>query len=52
VSTGFWQVPAHRRLEGGFDVATHRRLVQTNWVRTVAWSARAVIALALLAGSR
>ncbi len=52
VSTGFWQVPAHRRLEGGFDVATHRRLVRTNWVRTVAWSARAVLALALLAGSR
>ncbi len=51
VSTGFWQVPAHRRLEGGFDVATHRRLVQTNWVRTVAWSARAVIALAQLAGA-
>lgn len=23
-STGLWQVPAHRRLEGGFDVATHR----------------------------
>ncbi len=50
VSTGVWQVPAHRRLDGGFDVATHRRLVNTNWVRTVAWSARAVIALALLAG--
>ncbi len=49
VSTGFWQVPAHRRLEGRFDVATHRRLVHTNWVRTVAWSARAVISIALLA---
>ncbi len=51
-STGLWQVPAHRRLEGGFDVVIHRRLVQTNWVRTIAWSARAIIALALLAGLR
>ena len=52
VSTGLWQVPAHRQLEDGFDVATHRRLVTTNWVRTMAWSARAVIALVLLAGAR
>lgn len=43
-----WQVPAHRRLEHGFDAATHRRLVRTNWVRTIAWSARGILALALL----
>jgi hypothetical protein len=48
-STWLWQVPAHRRLEGGFDAATHRRLVRTNWVRAVAWSARGLIALVLLA---
>ena len=47
-STGLWQVPAHRRLEAGFDAAVHRRLVTTNWLRTVAWSARGVVALALL----
>lgn len=52
LSTGLWQVPAHRRLEAGFDAAAHRRLVRTNWVRTAAWSARGVIALALLAGMR
>jgi hypothetical protein len=52
VSTGLWQVPAHRRLEGGFDAATHRRLLKTNWVRTVAWSARGIIACALLVTPR
>lgn len=46
--TLLWQVPAHRRLEKGFDVATHRRLVRTNWVRTILWSARGILALALL----
>ena len=52
LSTWFWQVPAHRRLERGFDAATHRRLVRTNWARTVAWSFRGIIAVALLAVSR
>ncbi len=47
LSTWLWQVPAHRRLELGFDAATHRRLVRTNWVRTIAWSARGILALAL-----
>jgi hypothetical protein len=49
MSTGVWQVPAHRALERGFDAAIHRRLLRTNWVRTAAWSARGLVALALLA---
>lgn len=48
LSTWLWQVPAHRRLEQCFDDATHRRLLRTNWVRTIAWSARGILALALL----
>jgi hypothetical protein len=52
LSTWVWQVPAHRRLEHGFDAVTHRRLVGTNWVRTAAWSVRGIIALALLVVSR
>ncbi len=48
LSTWLWQVPAHRQLEAGFDAVTYRRLVRTNWVRTMAWSARGFIALALL----
>jgi hypothetical protein len=49
MSTWLWQVPAHHRLEAGFDAAAHRRLTRTNWVRTAAWTARSVIALALAA---
>ena len=47
-STALLQVPAHNRLERAFDVDVHRRLVRTNWIRTVCWSARGVLALALL----
>ncbi|MHC5115126.1 MAG: hypothetical protein ACYTGP_11950 [Planctomycetota bacterium] len=49
VSTFAVQVPVHRRLERGFEAAVHRRLVRTNWIRTVAWSGRAVLAAAMLA---
>jgi hypothetical protein len=52
MSTWIWQVPAHRRLEAGFDAAAHRRLTRTNWVRAAAWTARSVIALALAAAFR
>ena len=36
-------MPCHRRLASGFDEGVHRRLVSSNWLRTVAWSARGVI---------
>ena len=42
-STFLLQVPAHSRLASGFDESTWRALVQTNWIRTIAWSARAVL---------
>jgi hypothetical protein len=48
LSTWWWQVPAHRALGHGFDAVAHRRLVRTNWVRTIAWSVRAPVALLLL----
>ncbi len=47
-STFLVQVPLHTRLGGGHDAAVVRRLVATNWVRTIAWSARGVIALWVL----
>lgn len=50
LSTALVQVPLHRRLERGFDAAAARRLVATNWVRTLAWSTRAVVAVALVSG--
>jgi hypothetical protein len=48
-STAFLAVPCHRVLERGFDERAHQRLVRTNWVRTVAWSARAFVCAAMLA---
>ena len=47
-STLMLQIPAHRRLERGFDQSIHRELVQTNWVRTIAWSIRSILAMWLL----
>lgn len=47
-STWLVQVPQHTALTRGFDAAVHARLVRGNWLRTVAWTARAAIALALL----
>lgn len=48
VSTAALQVPCHERLRRGFNAQTAARLVSTNWIRTLAWTARAVIALAIL----
>ena len=49
LSTAALQIPCHKQLGRGFDAAAHRRLVTTNWLRTALWSARGVIALAMLA---
>lgn len=48
LSTALLQVPCHQQLEKGFDAQVHQRLVRTNWIRTVAWSMRGVLALLLL----
>jgi hypothetical protein len=50
-STFFVQMPLHRKLAGGFHLETVERLSLTNWVRTVLWTARSLILLALLAAS-
>lgn len=47
-STFTLQVPLHARLSVGFEPALHRSLVATNWVRTIAWTARAWLCLALI----
>lgn len=49
LSTNLVQVPRHRRLGAGFDAGTAEALVATNWLRTIAWSARGVLALAMTA---
>jgi hypothetical protein len=38
----------HERLGHGYADWAHRRLVQTNWIRTVAWTARGVLVLWML----
>lgn len=49
ISTFAIQVPLHAALTAGFDPRLHQRLVATNWIRTILWSARAVLITTLLA---
>jgi hypothetical protein len=49
-STFLIQVPIHQKLELGFDEKLHKRLVSTNWIRTICWTARALL-MAILLGS-
>ncbi len=48
LSTALVQVPMHQRLLDGYSDQIARKLVESNWLRTLAWTARAVIALSLL----
>jgi hypothetical protein len=50
-ATGLLCVPCHTRLADGFDGSTVARLVRMNWIRTIAWTGRAVLALWFVAGS-
>lgn len=47
-STALLQAPAHSRLLSGFDAHVHRRLVRWNWIRTVGWTMRVVLAAAMV----
>jgi hypothetical protein len=49
LSTVFLQVPMHKILARGYDPAAHRRLVMSNWIRTMAWSARGLLVLWMVA---
>lgn len=42
LSTFFIQVPLHNRLIGVYDTGAIKKLVQTNWIRTVIWTGRAI----------
>ncbi len=42
-STALVQVPLHDRLRAQYTETEARRLVATNWIRTVAWSLRAAL---------
>ena len=42
------QVPLHNKLLGRFDGMVHRSLVRKNWLRTIAWTVKMLLSLALL----
>ncbi len=42
------QVPLHAKLTTAFDARAHAELVRSNWIRTLAWSARGLLLLHLL----
>jgi hypothetical protein len=48
LSTWQLELPRHEALRTAFDPATLRSLIDTNWVRTAAWTARSALALTLL----
>jgi uncharacterized membrane protein len=47
-STALIQVPLHSALAEGHDADVCRRLITTNWIRTVAWTARGLVLAVVL----
>jgi hypothetical protein len=47
LSTFLIQVPIHNQLASGRSIDLIQRLVRTNWIRTVAWSGRSLVAIAI-----
>lgn len=43
LSTFLVQAPLHSKLKRGKDIKSIKKLVATNWVRTIGWTARAAI---------
>lgn len=50
-ATMFLSVPRHDELAHGFSASAQAALVATNWIRTVAWSARAGLSLVMVDGA-
>jgi len=40
ISTFFIQIPIHNRLEDGKDDQQIQKLISSNWIRTVCWTAK------------
>ena len=47
-STAFLQIPQHNALSKTYELEAHNLLVQTNWIRTIAWSMRGLLLLYML----
>jgi len=48
LSTAFIQVPCHEKLVRGFDPAAYKWLVNSNWIRTFAWTVRGIVVIWML----
>ncbi len=48
LSTFLLQVPQHAKLTVGFDEHAIRKLVHTNWIRTILWSVKSALSLYIL----
>ena len=47
ISTLIFSIPAHNKLSLGFNSQAVNHLLQTNWIRTVTWTFRALLLLSL-----
>lgn len=45
LSTVQFQIPYHNQLLQNFDEAIHKKLVTSNWIRTVFWTLRGILVL-------
>jgi hypothetical protein len=50
LSTALLQAPLHSKLMRGFRAETIQRLIFTNWLRTLVWTARGVLMVFAFAG--
>ncbi|MEX0660164.1 MAG: hypothetical protein WEA58_01000 [Balneolaceae bacterium] len=46
-STFLVQMPIHQKLLQGYDKKTIQKLVSTNWIRTIGWTAKSILTLYL-----
>jgi len=44
ISTAIWFGPLHDKFNGEYDLERIDLLIRTNWLRTLLWSARAILA--------
>jgi uncharacterized membrane protein len=51
VATATLSVPAHNSLTIEYSTAAYQKLVSTNWIRTISWTARGILVLVLTYGN-
>ncbi|MDG1896544.1 MAG: hypothetical protein P8J37_16700 [Fuerstiella sp.] len=47
LSTALLSVPAHNSLTIKYTTAAYQKLITTNWLRTIAWTARGILVLVM-----